>query len=311
MNKQVAEMPALVMHRRPMRINLKFLWENRWPYFFISPFYILYGIFGLFPLIFSLILSFSEWKGVGAVKFVGLNNFDRMLRDRVFWDSFGNSFIIFSLHVPIMLLLALVLALVLNSPRIRGFRIFRTIIFLPFITNMIAAGYTFQILLTKKNGLINEILGIVGIAPIPWLETAFGARASIALLIIWAWLGYNMVLMLAGLQTIDNDLLEAARVDGANRVQGFLYITLPLMRPILLFCTVMSTMGSFGLFAEVRSLTNAGPMNATLTPLLKIYGNAFTQNQFGYASALGYTYFAIIFVLTLFQMRYIGNRDNK
>lgn len=286
------------------------IWRHRWPYLFISPFYILFAIFGMFPLLFSLFLSLNDWKGVGQPKFVGLANFERMLRDTVFWESFVNGVYLFFLYVPLMLFLALVLAVVLNSPRIRGFRLFRTIIFMPFITNMVAAGFAFRILLTTNNGLINLILGVFGIAPIPWLETPWGARVSLALLIIWAWLGYNMVLMLAGLQTIPSDLKEAARVDGANQVQGFFYITLPLMRPIILFCTIMSTMGSFGLFAEVRSLTGGGPTNATITPLLKIYGNAFSQNQFGYASALSYTYFAIIFVLTLLQVRYFG-RENR
>jgi ABC-type sugar transport system permease subunit len=286
------------------------LWKHRWPYTFISPFFILYAIFGLFPMIFSLYLSLTEWKGVGEIKFIGLVNYQRMLNDTVFWQSFANGVYLFFIYVPLMLILALALAVLLNSPRIRGFRIFRTIIFMPFITNMVAAGFAFQILLTKNNGLVNIMLTSIGLPEIPWLESIWGARVSLGLLIIWGWLGYNMVLMLAGLQTIPADLVEAARVDGANRVQAFFRITLPLMRPILLFCTVLSLMGSFGLFAEVRALTGGGPTNATITPLIKIYNNAFGQFQFGYASAMAYTYFAILFVLTLLQVRYFG-RENK
>lgn len=288
---------------------LSTLWKHRHPYMFISPFFILYAIFGLFPMLFSLVLSLTEWNGVGEIRYVGLANFERMLHDTVFWQSFQNGVYLFFLYVPIMLLLALALAVMLNSPRICGFRIFRTIIFMPFITNMVAAGFAFQILLTKNNGLINVALTSLGLPAVPWLESIWGARVSLSLLIIWAWLGYNMVLMLAGLHTIPTDLVEAARVDGANRVQAFFAITLPLMRPILLFCTVVSLMGSFGLFAEVRTLTGGGPVNATITPLIKIYNNAFTQFQFGYASSLSYTYFAILFVLTLIQFRYFG-RDN-
>lgn len=286
------------------------LWRNRWPYLFISPFYILFAIFGLFPLVFSLFLSLTEWKGVGTPKYIGLANFERMLNDQIFWQSFVNGALLFFLYVPLMLVLALVLAVLLNSKYVRGFRIFRTIFFLPFITNMVAAGFAFQIMLNKENGLFNAILTRIGIPAIPWLETPFGARVSLALLIIWAWLGYNMVLMLAGLQTIPSNLPEAARVDGANSAQIFFYITIPLMRPVLLFCTVLSTVGSFGLFTEVRTLTGGGPFNSTITPLIKIYGNAFGQSQFGYASAMSYTFFVIIFAISLIQLRYF-NRGNE
>jgi lactose/L-arabinose transport system permease protein len=122
-------------------------------------------------------------------------------------------------------------------------------------------------------------------------------------LIIWAWLGYNMVIMLAGLQTIPHDLTEAALVDGASPNQAFFRITIPLMRPVILFCTITSVIGSFGLFTEVSTLTRGGPVNATITPLLRIYGVAFGSYQFGYASALGYTFFALIFFLTIIQFR--------
>lgn len=282
------------------------LWANRWPYLFISPFYVLFAIFGLFPLVFSLILSLTEWKGVGTPRYIGLANFERMLNDQLFWQSFVNGVMLFFMYVPLMLILALVLAVLLNSQRIRGFRIFRTIIFLPFITNMVAAGFAFQIMLNKEHGLFNAILTGAGLPAVSWLETAAGARVSLCLLIIWAWLGYNMVIMLAGLQTIPADLSEAARVDGATSIQIFFRITIPLMRPVLTFCAILSTIGSFGLFTEVRTLTAGGPFNSTITPMIKIYGNAFGQSQIGYASALSYTFFVIIFAISLIQLRYFN-----
>jgi len=307
MTNQVLATHAEAKSKRQTRWLAR-LWKHRWAYAFISPFFILYAIFGLFPLVFSLVLSLTEWKGIGAIKFTGLTNYQRMLTDSVFWQSFLNSVTLFFLYVPIMLMLALILAIILNSPRIKGFGIFRTIIFMPFITNMVAAGFAFRILLTQNNGLINAMLGSVGIAPVPWLESVMGARVSLALLIIWGWLGYNMVLMLAGLQTIPGDLVEAAKVDGASDTQAFFKITLPLMRPILLFCSVLSLTGSFGLFAEVSALTGGGPTNATITPMIKIYNNSFQQFQFGYASSLSYTYFVIIFILTLIQLRYFRDK---
>lgn len=285
------------------------IFRNIWGYIFISPFFILYAIFGLYPLLLSLYLSIAEWKGVGPIKLVGLNNFARLLEDKVFWQSMINGITLFFLYVPVMLFLALVLAVILNSKRIRGFQFFRTLIFLPFITNMAAAGFAFRILLTKNNGLINIVLGQLHLPPVPWLEEMWMARVSLALLIIWAWLGYNMVIMLAGLQTIPKDLTEAALVDGASNTQAFFNITIPLMRPVILFCAVTSTIGSFGLFAEVASLTGGGPANATITPMIRIFNVAFRSLQLGYASAMAYTFFAIIFILTLLQMRFMGREQ--
>ena len=289
------------------------LWQRikqaRWAYTFISPFYILFAIFGLYPMLLSLYLSFTRWKGVGPIEFAGLVNFGLILKDKVFWQSMTNGVILFFLYVPVMLFLALVLAVILNSGRVRGFRFFRTLIFLPFITNMVAAGYAFRILLEQQNGLLNVLLKYAGLSPIPWLEDVWWARISLSLLIIWAWLGYNMVIMLAGLQTIPRDLTEAALIDGASPIQAFFRVIIPLMRPVILFCMITSTIGSFGLFTEVSTLTRGGPVNATLTPLIRIYGVAFGSYQFGYASALAYTFFALIFVLTIIQFRL--NRDQE
>jgi lactose/L-arabinose transport system permease protein len=283
------------------------LWQeikkSRWAYAFISPFYILFAIFGLYPLLLSIYLSFTRWKGVGPMEFAGWVNFGLIPQDKIFWQSMANGVILFFLYVPIMLFLALALAVILNSGRVRGFRFFRTLIFLPFVTNMVAAGFAFRILLEKQNGLINVVLKYVGFSPIPWLEDVWWARISLSLLIIWAWLGYNMVIMLAGLQTIPRELTEAALVDGASPIQAFFNITVPLMRPVILFCLITSTIGSFGLFTEISVLTGGGPVNATITPLIRIYGVAFGSYQFGYASALAYTFFAIIFFLTIIQFR--------
>ena len=283
------------------------LWQevkkSRWAYAFISPFYILFAIFGLYPMLLSIYLSFTRWKGVGPMEFAGWVNFGLIPQDKIFWQSMTNGVILFFLYVPVMLFLALALAVILNSGRVRGFRFFRTLIFLPFVTNMVAAGFAFRILLEKQNGLINVVLKYVGFSPIPWLEDVWWARISLSLLIIWAWLGYNMVIMLAGLQTIPRELTEAALVDGASHIQAFFSIIIPLMRPVILFCLITSTIGSFGLFTEVSVLTGGGPVNATITPLIRIYGVAFGSYQFGYASALAYTFFAIIFFLTIIQFR--------
>jgi ABC-type sugar transport system permease subunit len=293
---------------RRLRQKWREIWKLRWPYLFISPFYILFLIFGVYPVLFSLYLSFTEWKGLGPIKFVGLKNFELLFKDKVFWQSMTNGVILFFMYVPIMTFLALVLAVILNSKRVRGFRFFRTLIFIPYIMNIVAAGFTFRLMLNEKYGLVNVMLGTFNIPPIPWLESVWGGRVSLCLLVIWAWLGYNMVIMLAGLQTIPSELNDAALIDGASAIQAFFYVTIPLMRPVILFSVVLSTMGSFNLFSEIYNLTGGGPINATLTPVIVIFNQAFGNFRLGYASAMAYLYFIILFVLTLVQFKYFGQQ---
>jgi lactose/L-arabinose transport system permease protein len=287
--------------------------RNRWGLLFVSPFFILFAIFGLFPIIFSFILGFTDWNGRGSLNFIGIENIKLLLQDKVFWQSMRNGLIIFLLYTPIQIILSLVLAVVLNSERVRGFRLFRTIIFMPYITNMVAAGYVFQLLMNTRSGLFNQMLGVFFLPPVPWLDSPWGARVSLVIVVLWAWIGYHMIIMLAGLQTIPKDLPEAAAIDGANAVQSFFLITIPLMRPVILFSLVLSTIGSFNLFTELLSLFpstgGSGPLNSTLTPGLHIYNQAFGNFRFGYASAIAYTYFILVFLITLGEQYFLG-RDN-
>jgi lactose/L-arabinose transport system permease protein len=284
--------------------------KARWPYAFISPFYFLFLIFGAFPLLFSFLLSFTSWKGTGALTFNNLANYKLILGDKVFWQSMLNGLILIFMYVPLQTLLACVLAVILNSKRVKGFRFFRTIIFMPYISSMIAAGFVFQLLFGSRNGLFNSILGIFSIPAVPWLDSVWGARVALCALIIWAWLGYNMVIILAGLQTISSELTEAAMIDGANSIQAFFLITIPLLRPVILFCVVTSTIGSFNLFGELMSLFHStagvGPLNAVITPLLSVFQQAFHNFKLGYASTQAYVYFIMIFVVALLQLRFFN-----
>jgi len=279
------------------------IWQSRWPYLYISPFYILFLIFGLFPVLFSIYLSFTSWQGLGPIEFIGLANYRLILSDVIFWQSMLNGVILFFLYVPAMLFMAMVLAVILNSRRIHGFAFFRALIFLPYITNMVAAGFTFRLLMATENGLFHLLLESIGLPPVPWLDNVWWARVSLAILVIWAWLGYNMIFYLAGLQTIPAELNEAARIDGANSVQAFFYITVPLLKPVILFTTVFSLIGSFNLFAEILALTQGGPVNSTITPLIYIYEQAFSYFHFGYAATVSYVYFFFILIATLLQLR--------
>jgi len=286
--------------------------RNRWAYVFISPFYILFLIFGAFPVLYSIYLSFHKFKGLGELEFVGLKNFTFLFGPggNAFWQSLENGVILFVLYVPIMTFLALVIAMILNSTIVKFFQGYRMMIFAPYVTSMIAAGFVFRLLLQQDGGLFNQLLEAVGLSGIPWLEHQWWARVSLSMLIIWGWLGYNMVIMLAGLQTIPRELTEAALIDGASPTQAFFRITIPLMRPVILFSVILSTMGSFALFNEVQALTQGGnPARATLTTMVHIYNVAFGDFRFGRASAQAYVYFALILVLTLLQLRYFGREE--
>jgi lactose/L-arabinose transport system permease protein len=280
------------------------------PYLFISPFYVMFTAFMLYPVIFSLVLSFHEWNGVGPMVWRGLDNYARLLQDRAFIQSFINSTLVFFMYVPAMTALALVLAALLNSAYLSARALWRAAIFMPYVTAAVAVGFTFALLLDRDFGLLNLVLTRVGLPRVDWLLLPPLARLSLSLLVTWRWLGYNMVLMLGGLQNIPGDLYEAARIDGASTVQSFLSITVPLMRPVILFAVILSTIGTFSLFTEpfvlFQGTSGAGPARATLTPVLHLYHNAFGFLKFGYASAIAYVYFAVLFVLTALQWKVFG-----
>ena len=289
--------------------------KNRWAYIFISPFYILFTVFSLGPMLFSIYMSMATWKGLGPIKFVGLKNFTYLFGPggKAFWQSISTGFILFVMYVPLMTFAAIVLAVILNSQKVRGFRFFRTLIFAPYVTSMIAAGITFRLVFENQGGLANILLNLVELPSIPWLESVWGMRVSLCLLIIWGWLGYNMVIMLAGLQTIPSELTEAARVDGATPVQTFFKITIPMLRPVIAFSVILSTIGTFGLFNEVMAFSPrgsiGGPMRATITPMVHIYRTAFTTFRYGRASAMSYVFAALILILTLLQNKYANRED--
>lgn len=289
------------------------IWRHRWAYIFISPFYILFAIFGLFPVGYSLYLSLHDWNGVRPMDYVGLANYEFVFSEKgaIFWDSVQNSIILFFMYVPLMTFLALILAVILNSGYVRFFRFFRTTLFMPYVTSMIAAGFVFQILLGTQDGLFNAVLETIGISKVAWLDTVRGTQTSLSIMLIWAWLGYNMVIMLAGLQTISSDLTDAARVDGASSIQAFAFIIIPLMRPVILFSLVLSTIGTFNLFNEVMALAGptGGTRRAVLTPMILIYNTGFRHFKFGRASAEAYVYFMLIAALTFIQFRYFGERE--
>jgi lactose/L-arabinose transport system permease protein len=281
--------------------------KHIWPLIFVSPFFILFGIFALYPVGYSFYLSFQEWSGFGDMRYVGLANYRQLLRDGIFWRSLLNVIYIFLLYVPVMVIAALVVASILNAGFLKLQGMWRALIFLPYITSAVAAAFTFNLILNRQ-GIANQGLALLGLGPVPWLDSAWGARVSVALLLFWGGLGYNTVIVLAGLQNIPKELREAARVDGAGPNRVFWYITVPLLKPVILFVLALTTIGTFQLFSEPYILTQGGPIRATTTPIMQVFGTTFDNLEFGYAAAMSYAYFAIIVVITLVQVKLLNRQ---
>jgi lactose/L-arabinose transport system permease protein len=286
------------------------VWRQRYAYLFVSPFFVLFAIFFLYPTGYSFWLSFHDWSLVGPARSVGLQNYRDLLHDQIFWQSMTNAGLLFLIYVPAMTFLALVLAVLLNSRYVRLQGVFRTIIFLPYVmSGTVAAAYTFQLLLDQNAGYANRLLHFIGVSPVPWLNDIWWSRVSVGLLVLWGWLGYNMLIMLAGLQAIPPELSEAARVDGAGPVRIFFKITVPLLRPVIVFAITLSIIGTFSLFTEPFVLTQGGPANATTTPVVQIWNNTFSYLRVGYSAAMSYVFLAIIVILALAQYFLVSRRD--
>ena len=279
-------------------------WKHRHFYLFISPFFILFAIFGLYPLVFSLYLSFVKWDGLTTMTWVGLGNFAGMLHDEILLTSLWNTLAIGLMYVPPMFIGAFLFAILLNESWIKMRALFRAAFFLPVVTPMVVVAIVFILLYGQEAGFLNYLLGKLGARPIPWLVSENWSKPSIAVLLVWRWTGYNMVLMLAGLQGISTEYYEAARIDGAGAWQRLWHITLPLMRPIFIFCSIMSLIGTVYMFDEVFVLTQGGPGASSTNFGLYLFNTSFTDFKFGYASCMAYTVAFFVFISSLFILRF-------
>ena len=284
-----------------MRALKKDLVKNRMIYLLISPFFILYGIFGMFPILFSFYLSFHKWNGTGEMKNVGIAYYQYLLKDPNFILSIKNTLIIWVLSTIPMVLLAIVLAFVLNSQYLKGKSFFRVVYYLPNITSTVAVAIVFANIFGNKYGILNFFLQKLGLNPVQWLSLHLGVQFAIAMVVIWRWTGYNAIILLAGLQKIPYSLYEAARIDGADTWQIFTRITVPLLNPVIQFVVVTSTIGGWQLFAEAQMLVgqDGGIGKSGLTVVLYLYNMAFKQSQFGYGSAISWGLVLIIGVFSV------------
>lgn len=279
----------------------KALKQYKVAYVYIAPFYILFAIFGLFPMVSGFALSFFRWNGLGSMKFLGLQNYINLLKDVLFWKALGNTiFIGIIAHIPI-LLGGLILAYLLNSKLVKGQNLFKTIYFMPMVTSSVAITIIFQNFFGYNYGFINYILSVFGKEAINWLS-GDGSYIKWAVIVMfsWKWIGWNMVIYLAGMQGISKEIYEAAKIDGASHSRVIFNIVIPLLKPIILFTLIQSTIGMFNLFTEPFVLTsnnwNGGTNNGGLTLMMYLLNKAPQGGTlYGYASAIAYvmTFFIV------------------
>lgn len=275
---------------------------------FLLPAALLIFVFCFYPMVQALILSFQKGTG-SAVQPAGFANYARILKDATFQQCLFNTIFYFVIQVPIMLILALILAQLLNSPDIKGKGIYRTMIFLPCATSLVSYSMIFKSLFAN-DGLVNRVLSTVRIPTVDWFQNAWAARWVIVIALIWRWTGYNMVFYLAGLQNIDYSIYEAARIDGASPFQQFVHLTIPLLKPTILLTAIMSTSGTLQLFDESVNLTAGGPGKATMTLTHYIYNISFVETpKFNYAAALSVFILVVVAVLSAIQMKVGDKRD--
>lgn len=278
--------------------------SDRNGYLFSLPYVIFFLAFVAYPLIFSLVLMFHRWNLVSPMQWIGLKNFDRLFVDPLFYTSLVNTLTFLLIHIPLQVIVALGFALLLNK-KITGRGLFRGIYFLPVVVSGVAVTILWQQIFSFDYGVLNTLLGTLGIAPVPWLIDVHLAMPSIALMATWKNVGIYIVLFLAGLQGIPHELYEASSIDGARPLRQFFSITLPMLNPTIMVIVVLSTIGGFSLFIEPYILTGGGPMESTLSGMLYIYNQAFYFGHMGYAATLGFIYAIVIFIVVMIQRRVI------
>jgi ABC-type sugar transport system permease subunit len=276
-------------------------------YLLISPFFVIFAIFHGYPLVWSLWLSFQRWQGIGEPRWFGLGNYERLLTSDNTWGALGNSLIFLVLLLPVIVAMTLVLAAILNSPRIVARNWFRALFFLPYITSLVIVAIVFQLLLQDNFGWINGILRAIGLQGVNWLTEPGPARVSVMLMVFWSVAGYNVLIMLGGLQGIPQELYDAASVDGATTVQKFFFVTVPMMRGVILFVALTSTINLLNLFTQpwllFRSSGGLGPEQSVATLNTIQYSTAFSSQRYGEAAALGFIIAVLVIGASLIQLR--------
>ncbi|WP_207455158.1 carbohydrate ABC transporter permease [Desertivibrio insolitus] len=270
------------------------------PYLYISPFFITFAVIGLFPLVYTLWVSLHEWQllqGQGA--FVGFDNFTAVLQDRFFWNSIFNTFSIFLLSSVPQIAVALLIAAVLDQ-NLKAKTFWRMSVLLPYVVAPVAVALIFSSMFGEQDGLVNNLLGLIGIDPIQWKHDTLASHVAIATMVNWRWTGYNALILLAAMQAIPRDLYESAAIDGAGSTRRFFSITIPSIRPTLIFVIITATIGGLQIFAEPRlfDAASAGGLGGAdrqfQTTVLYLWEMAFFRQNFGEAAAIAWLLFILI-----------------
>jgi multiple sugar transport system permease protein len=288
--------------------------DQKWSYLFVAPAVILFVVFVVGPLIASFYWSFTEYNGIHAPRWVGLDNYKNIFfNDQRFWKAVRNTIFYTIGVIPPGVILSLMLAMAVDQ-QIKFKNFFRVIYFIPSVTSVIALSVIWKWLFAgEKYGLINYFLIAIGLKPIDWLMSTTWTMPAIMIMSIWAGLGYNMILFLAGLQTIPSTVYEAADIDGANMWDKFWNITLPLLKPTMVFVVIMGFIVSFQVFESIYIMTESefgigGVLDSALTVVAYLYDMGFRKFQMGYASALGYIVFAVIFIITIINIKFVKTK---
>ena len=290
------------------------------PYLYISPFFLLFAITGLFPLVYTLFVSVHDWELLqGQGDFVGLANFSAVLGDRLFWNSIGNTLSIFLLSTIPQLTFALIIAAILDQA-LKAKTFWRMSVLLPYVVTPVAVALIFSSMFNEQSGLFNNLLGVVGIDPVQWKHDTLASHVAIATMVNWRWTGYNALILLAAMQSVPRDLHESAAIDGAGAVRRFSSITIPSIRPTLIFVVITATIGGLQIFAEPRlfDVSNAGGVGGSerqfQTTVLYLWEMAFFRQDFGRASAIAWLLFLLIVgigLINFFISRRIATAENR
>lgn len=274
------------------------IWRARLIYAFIAPFFILFAIFQFVPLVWSLWLSFHEWNGLGAPDPVGLANYRFLLRDAMFHDALANTTVYWIAKTILIIPLSLLLASLLNHDWLRAKAAYRTLMFLPYVTATVAVGLVFAMLFDFNSGLINTLLSTVGLSPQRWLTSVELSKVPVIVLAVWRSTPFFTLIVLSGMQGINKELYEAAKVDGASGWQRFISITIPSLAPILFFCFITISIDAFRIFTEPYILTQGGPGTSSLSIVQYLYINGFRIFKLGMAATIGWALTLILLVVS-------------
>jgi ABC-type sugar transport system permease subunit len=295
--------PGATGYRRSRRASFKRYWT--W-YLFIAPNVVLFLLFTLFTWGFLVYLSANDWSLLSAPTFIGLANYQQLLADAVFWEALKNTVVYTAIFVAPVAVASLVLALLINQ-RLPFVGVFRSAYYLPVVTSISVIALIWRfILLPQPEGPLNYLLGLAGVPPQDWLIDPTQALPSVTLMQVWATMGYYMILWLAGLQGVPEELHEAAKIDGAGRWASFRHVTLPLLQPTTIFVVMIATIGALQMFGAVFLLTGGGPIHATTTVVYYIWQTAFMTYKMGYGAAASLVLFVVILIIALLQRHFLG-----